>query len=104
VKIPGVFLRRLVVRGVAIWLLARISALLAIAVMQSMMGHSAMMDDVTIHPGATVAVAAALVLVDLKRRKELMLLSNLGVMTSSAVLIGTIPALLLEAAYVTFIA
>ena len=102
--LPRPYLRRLILRGVAIWVLARIAAFLVIAVMQAMMGHSAMMDDVAVHPGATIFVAAALVFVDFHRRKELMLLNNLGVVTVTAVLVGTMPALLFEAVYAAVIA
>jgi hypothetical protein len=47
-------------------------------------------------PVWAVAVSASLVHLDLHRRKELMFLNNLGVATSQAVFIGSIPALLFE--------
>jgi len=48
-------------------------------------------------PAWTLTLLTCLMLVDLRRRKELMLLHNLGVTTLSAVVIGSLPALLFEA-------
>jgi len=48
-------------------------------------------------PVWTLAVSASLVHLDLHRRKELMLLKNIGVATGNAVFIGSLPALLFEA-------
>ncbi len=45
----------------------------------------------------TLAAAPSLVFVDLRRRKELSLLFNLGVATNQAVFVGTLPAVFLEA-------
>ena len=95
-RIPTRYLVHLLVRGVAIWLLARLAALIVLEVMRSMARNAAQLNDISVHPGATVVVAAALVLADLHRRKETMLLRNLGVATGIAVLIGTIPAVLFE--------
>jgi len=44
-----------------------------------------------------VAITTALVVVDLQRRREVMLLHNLGVTTLQAILVSTIPAVILEA-------
>jgi len=95
-RIPTRYLKHLLVRGVAIWLLARLNAFVVLAVMSAIAGNDVQLNDVAINPGAMVVVAAALVLADLHRRKETMLLRNLGVATSFAVLIGTIPAVLFE--------
>jgi hypothetical protein len=97
VRIPPGFLRQLLLRGLAVWMLARLVALLVVEVMRAMAGDKAMLEGVAAHPGSMVVVAAALMLVDLHRRKELMLLNNLGVATSHAVFVGSIPALLFEA-------
>jgi hypothetical protein len=42
-------------------------------------------------------VSSTLLLVDLHRRKELALLHNLGIVTSQAVVVGTVPAIIMEA-------
>jgi hypothetical protein len=49
-------------------------------------------------PWWTLGISPALVLVDLHRRREVVLLGNLGVITGHAVLVGTIPAFLLTPA------
>ena len=48
-------------------------------------------------PVWTLAMSASLVLIDLWRRKELVLLHNLGVTTHAAVIVASVPALVLEA-------
>lgn len=55
-------------------------------------------DGGDVPPLLAIAVCACLVLVDLRRRKELMLLHNLGLTTGVAILIGTGPAVLFETA------
>ena len=95
-RIPPRFLRHLLVRGVAIWLLATLAARIVLELMRSMAQSAAQLNDISVNPGATVVVAAALVLADLHRRKETMLLRNLGVATGFAVLVGTIPAVICE--------
>ena len=45
----------------------------------------------------TIAVSSTLLLVDLHRRKEFALLHNLGIVTSQAVVVGTVPAIIMEA-------
>lgn len=95
-RIPPRFLKHLLVRGVVIWLLARLAAFVVKEAMGSMARTAVQLSDLAVHPGAAIVVAAALVLADLHRRKETMLLRNLGVATGHAVLIGTIPAFLCE--------
>ena len=95
-RIPPGFQRQLIIRGVAVWVLTRLASLLVIAIWRAMVRDKAMLDGVTVHPVAAVVVAATLVLIDLHRRKEITLLHNLGVATSHAVFIGSIPALVLE--------
>ena len=96
VKIPPGFQRQLIIRGVVVWLLTRLAGLVVLAIWRAMVRDKAMLDSLTVHPVPTMVVAAALILVDLHRRKELMLLNNLGVATSHAVFIGSIPALVFE--------
>ena len=47
-------------------------------------------------PVWALALTASLLHLDLHRRKELMLVHNLGVATVQAVVIGTLPAMLFE--------
>lgn len=51
----------------------------------------------TLVPVWTLMMMPGLMLVDLRRRKELALLHNLGVTTHGAVIAGITPALVLEA-------
>ena len=97
-RIPAPFLGQLLLRGIILWLLARLSVL-AVAALATDAGISGAQEAIA--PGWilsfwAVVITAALVLVDLQRRKELMLLHNLGVTTSHPVLIGMIPALTIE--------
>jgi hypothetical protein len=49
-----------------------------------------------------VVMTAGLMLADLRRRKEVVLLSNLGVQTTNAVLLGTVPAIAMEVLLLPF--
>jgi len=74
---------------------------LAISVAAAVDQNSAPGAEQAVAPGPImsfwgVVITAALVLVDLHRRKEVMLLHNLGVTTQHAILVGTIPAVMLE--------
>ena len=85
---PRVLIRALILRGIGLWFFAR---LMAIAVLSSagVAGGGEL-------PVWTLAASAILVRLDLHRRKELMLLNNIGVATGNAVFIGSLPALLFE--------
>jgi len=87
---PSVLVRALILRGAALWFFARV---MAIAVLSS----AGVAGGGVVLPVWTLAVSASLVHVDLHRRKELMLLNNIGVATGNAVIIGSLPALLFEA-------
>ena len=89
-RIPPILLRALILRGTGIWFFAR---LMAIAVLSS----AGVAGGGVVLPVWTLAVSASLVHIDLHRRKELMLLNNIGVASGNAVFIGSLPALLLEA-------
>jgi hypothetical protein len=91
VRIPPLLLRTLILRGLVLWFLARVMAIVVLA-WADISGGS------PLQPVWTLAVAASLVLADLHRRKELLLLHNLGVATAPAIVIGTIPAFLFESA------
>jgi len=88
VRIPLSYLKHLLFRGSILWLLARLSA-------AAVVGGAADFDLMLTF--WAVAITTALVLVDLQRRREVMLLHNLGVTTLQAILVSTIPAVTLEA-------
>ena len=46
--------------------------------------------------GWSLVLSAALVRLDLSRRHEVAMLNNLGVVTSHAVILGTVPAIVME--------
>lgn len=87
-RLPTRLLKTLLVRGTVLWFLARLMAMAMLAWVAAVVGP--------LVPLWTVVAASTLVFVDLHRRKELILLHNLGVSTSSAVLTGSIPALSCE--------
>ena len=89
-RLPRALVRALILRGAALWLFAR---LMAIAVLSS----AGVDSRGVVLPVWTLAVSASLVHLDLHRRKELMLLNNIGVATGSAVFVGSWPAFLFEA-------
>ena len=103
-RLPAPFLRKLVLRGVAIWLFARVAAFLVSEFARSMAGDAGLPLEIATSPAAVVVVAAALVLADLHRRREVTLLNNLGSATGQAVLIGCIPAFVLEGARAVLVA
>ena len=93
-RIPSGVIRALILRGIVLWFLGRVMASVVLA-WANIPGGS------PLQPVWMLAVAAALVHFDLHRRKELVLLHNLGVATAPAIVIGTIPAFLLESALLT---
>ena len=101
-RIPIRYFLTLLVRGVAIWLLSR----LVVKALYSVIASNAdsetaaafTMGNPLILAGWTLVLAATLVRVDLYRRHEISLLNNLGVVTSHAVLLGTLPAVVIETA------
>ena len=97
-RIPLSYLRHLLLRGTILWVLARLAVLAIGAAAATNRVPGA---EQTVAPGPILSFwgivgTAALVLVDLQRRKELMLLHNLGVTTQHAVLVGMIPAVMIE--------
>lgn len=98
-QLPPRYARALLIRGAVVWLLARIAAIATLAWAESIGGAATTRTaegDVVLLPLWTLLVSPMLLLFDLRRRKELMLLQNLGVATSQAVIIGTLPAVVLE--------
>jgi hypothetical protein len=81
----------LVLRGIGVWVFAR---MMSIAALRS----AGVPDAGTELPVWVLVVSASLIHLDLHRRKETMLLNNLGVTTIQAVCVGTIPALMFETA------
>jgi hypothetical protein len=92
VPIPPRLLRALLIRGAILWALARVSVIVVFAMAE--------ISPIQLLAFWSVLATSALLLVDLNRRKELILLHNLGITTLSAVLIGSLPAVVLEAALV----
>ena len=90
--LPPKLLRTIVVRGATLWLLARLTGLAALAAVSD--PASALL------PVWVIVMTASLNLVDLHRRKELTLLHNLGITTSTAVGVATLPAIAVEAVLV----
>ena len=85
----------MLVRGSTLWLLARLMGLAALA---------AVSDPASpLLPAWVIAMTLSLTLVDLHRRKELALLHNLGITTSSAVMVAALPAVVLEAILVMLV-
>ncbi len=99
-RIPRRFLRALLLRGTALWFLARGMAIVIIAWAAQNGGRGVEMSDGAwaLLPWWTLAMTPALVLLDLHRRREVLLLNNLGIVTGRAVFIGTIPSFVMEAA------
>lgn len=85
-------------RGAVLWFLSRLMA-------KGMMSYANVESGAsgTLVPVWTLLMLPSLMLADLWRRKELALLHNLGVTTHAAVLVATIPALVIEAALLVFL-
>jgi hypothetical protein len=88
VTIPSRLVRTLLTRGMVLWLLGKLAALANLAMASLRPGP--------FFPAWSVAIVACLCLADLHRRKETLLLANLGIRTSAAVLVGTVPAVIIE--------
>ena len=106
---PRRFLRTLLLRGTALWVLSHLMALLVLAMKAASAPRSAVDAAVVqAHDDPTVAIWAfvmsvSLMLVDLLRRKELVLLNNLGVATAGAVMVGVLPAIVGEVLLLTIL-
>ena len=98
-RIPGRYARILLLRGLALWLFARLMVMVVYAFMATSYRDTA---DLFTQPNPlvmatwTMALSAALVRIDLYRRHEVSLLNNLGVVTVHVVVLGTMPAALME--------
>lgn len=96
-RLPTRLLQTLLVRGAAFWLLSRLVVKAILAAAKSTYAAPVVDDTgLTVLPVWVIVVTATLVFVDIRRRRELSLLHNLGVTTSHAVLAGTAPAAAME--------
>ena len=96
-SIPTKLLRTFLLRGVTLWLLARIMGKAALASVSTSEAAGPLLSL------WALVMTGSLMLVDLHRRRELALLQNLGVSTFHAVVVATMPALLLEALLVMLV-
>lgn len=101
-RIPLRYSRTLLIRGMAIWILVRLGVLALYTFIAASGGPS---PDVAaaftygnpvLVTAWTVVLSAVLVRFDLYRRHEIALLNNLGVLTSHAIALGTLPAVVME--------
>lgn len=83
-------LRTFLLRGVTLWLLARLMGKAALA------SGSTTEASTLLFPLWVVALTASLTLVDLHRRKELALLHNLGIPTIQTLVVATVPSIIFE--------
>ena len=102
-RIPGRYTRTVLLRGVFLWAAARVGVYVSVAFISSM-AMSDMVGSRDLLTGAnpivsawTMALSATLMLIDVYRRHEVMLLNNLGVATASVVMLGAVPAIVIEA-------
>ena len=87
--VPQKLVRRLLLRGASTWLLARLMGMATLAAVSNPAS--------SLLPAWVLVMTAILTLVDLHRRKEVVLLHNLGIRTSHAVALVTLPAIAAEA-------
>jgi hypothetical protein len=91
------FSRTFLVCGAAAWVLVRVAFVLASALLVDVLGPAPLI----LEPPASLAVVAicsGLVVLDVRRKHERILLANLGVALGAVALIGAIPAILVEMA------
>lgn len=99
-RIPVRYARTLLLRGLAIWVLARVFAqalYLAIAASADREIAAAFTNGSSLILAIwTLVLSAAIVRIDFYRRHEVVLLHNLGVIIWQAMLMGTLPAVVME--------
>ena len=101
-RIPVRYARTLLIRGLVIWVLARI----VVHVLYLVIASSADSETAAAFTNGspviraiwTLVLSAALVRVDVYRRHEVSLLNNLGVITPHAIFVGTVPTIVIETA------
>lgn len=89
-SLPTRLLRTLLLRGVTLWFLARIMGKATLASVSSTESEGLLLS------GWVVVMTSGLTLIDLHRRRELALLHNLGITTPHAVMLATLPGIVLE--------
>lgn len=101
-RMPVLYSRTLLLRGAVVWLFARLMVMVLYLFIAAgaPAGTAAAFTNGNplVLSGWTLALTVALMRVDLHRRHEVDLLNNLGVITSRAVILGTVPALVMESA------
>ena len=105
-RIPARYVRTVLLRGLAVWVLSR----LGVKVLYMFIGDSAGRDSEmaaaltngspVILAAWTLVLSAVLIRFDLYRRHEVALLNNLGVLTTHVVILGALPAAVIETALV----
>lgn len=86
-------------RGTVFWILARLMAKGIMLMAKGIMSYANVEGGAsgTAVPVWTLLMLPSLMLADLWRRKELALIHNLGITTHGAVIVGSVPAMVLEA-------
>ena len=102
-RIPARYLGTLLIRGTVIWVLSRLMVVAVYLFIGAGLADRETVDAFTQGSPAILAVwtpalAMVLIVFDLHRRHEVMLLNNLGVVTAHAVLLGTVPSVVMETA------
>jgi len=89
-RLPVPLLRAFLIRGIVLWLLSRVMGKVVFA-----MANMTPSGDL-LFPAWIVVMAGCLMVADLHRRKELMLLYNLGIPAWRAAAVAMIPGLVME--------
>ena len=89
-RLPLPLFRAFLIRGTVLWLLSRVMGKVIFA-----MANMTPSGDL-LFPAWIVVMAGSLMLADLHRRKELMLLYNLGIPAWRAAAVATVPAFVME--------
>ena len=97
-RIPAKLFRTLLLRGAGLWLLSRLMVKAAFALPRMMSGSTlaATPESGAVVPAWILVMLVSLAVFDLHRRKELALLHNLGIPTSLAVAVVTLPGVGIE--------
>ena len=100
-RIPIRYLRTLLIRGTAIWIGSRLMVVALYLFIGASAGDRETASAFTLGNPViltiwTMVLSPALMVFDLHRRHEVALLNNLGVITAHAVLLGTVPSVVME--------
>jgi hypothetical protein len=101
-RMPVRYSRTLLIRGTAVWVMTRLMVLALYALIaagaDAEISAAFTQSNPLVLSGWTLALSAAVMLLDLHRRHEIALLGNLGVLVTHAVALGTVPAVVMETA------